>query len=473
MPPSCTLPIPELPPIQIELGWLTKSLQNLNPLKAPGPDGISPTVLRSTASSIAPPLLRVMNLSLLHGSLPLDWKLSNITPVFKSANRTDIKNYRPIALTSIVCKILERAVANNINEHISSNCLGNDEQHGFTAHKSCVTQLTNAIYDWATIMDKPRPPRIDIAFLDFSKAFDVMPHHTILNKLAENFNIRGQTWYWLKAFLTGRFQRVMYQGALSSMSPVTSGVPQGSVLGPLLFNLFISDISHSLNSKCLLFADDTLIYRPIQSPADELSLQADLDAIDLWSVANGMKINTNKSMIMHMTRSTKTLALPEYSIHGSSLKITATYKYLGVVINHNLTWSDHVNSVVSKANRTLGFIWHTAGGTSPTALMSLYRSLVLPILEYGLPAWCPYTTTLSAKLERVQRRATRMFLRQQRGAMSYEDRLKTLNWQTLESRRQRLIVQFTTCCLFGLINCPIINLNTSVNTWHTNTLVTP
>ena len=146
-----------------------------------------------------------MNLSLLHGSLPLDWKLSNITPVFKSANRTDIKNYRPIALTSIVCKILERAVANNINEHISSNCLGNDEQHGFTAHKSCVTQLTNAIYDWATIMDKPRPPRIDIAFLDFSKAFDVMHHHTILNKLAENFNIRGQTWYWLKAFLTGRF----------------------------------------------------------------------------------------------------------------------------------------------------------------------------------------------------------------------------------------------------------------------------
>jgi hypothetical protein len=125
-------------------------------------------------------------------------------------------------------------------------------------------------------MDKPRPPRIDIAFLDFSKAFDVMPHHTILKKLAENFNIRGQTWYWLKAFLTGRFQRVMYQGALSSMSPVTSGVPQGSVLGPLLFNLFISDISHSLNSKCLLFADDTLIYRPIQSPADELSLQADL-----------------------------------------------------------------------------------------------------------------------------------------------------------------------------------------------------
>ena len=468
-PPPCTLHIPELPPIQIELGWLTKSLHNLAPHKAPGPDGISPTVLRSTASFIAPPLLHLMNSSLAHGTLPVAWKLSNVTPVFKTAKRSDIKNYRPIALTSIVCKVIERAVADSINDHVSSCCLGNEDQHGFTQRKSCVTQLTNAIFDWASIMDKPRPPRIDIAFLDFSKAFDVMPHHTLLNKLARNFNIQGQTWSWLKSFLTGRHQRVMYQGAFSSWSPATSSVPQESVLGPLLFNLFISDISQNLATKSLLFADDTLIYQPICSRQDELLLQADLDALGRWSESNGMKLNTNKS-IMHMTRSTKTIALPQYSIHGLPLTIATTYKYLGITINNSLTWNDHVNSVVAKANRTLGFIWHTAGGTSTKALMSLYRSLVIPVLEYGLPAWCPYTAALSSKIERVQRRATRMFLKQHKGAMSYENRLQKLNWQSLESRRQRLVIQFTTKCLFGLIDCRTVNSNTFVNTRHMDTL---
>ena len=156
-----------------------------------------------------------------------------------------------------------------------------------------------------------------------------------------------------------------------------------------MFDLFISDISQTLATKSLLFADD-LIYQPIGSCEDELLLQADLDAIGRWSVSNGMKLNTIKSKIMHMTRSTKTLALPQYSIHELPLTVTTTYKFLGVTMNSTLTWNDHVNSVVAKANKTLGFIWHTAGKTSAKALMSLYRSLVVPVLEYGLPAWCPY-----------------------------------------------------------------------------------
>ena len=144
-----------------------------------------------------------MNSLLENGTLPVDWKLSQITPMFKSGKRSDIKNYRPVALTSIICKVLERAVADNINDHVTSLCLANPQQHGFTAHKSCVTQLTNIIHDWASILDRPRPPRIDAIFLDFSKAFDIMPHHTLLEKLACNFNIRGPTWTWLKSFLIG------------------------------------------------------------------------------------------------------------------------------------------------------------------------------------------------------------------------------------------------------------------------------
>ena len=154
-----------------------------------------------------------------------------------------------------------------------------------------------------------------------------------------------------------------------------------------MFHLFISDISQTLPTRSLLFADDALVYQPIGSCEDELLLQADLDALGRWSVSNGMKLNTNNYQIMRMTRSTKTLALPQYSIHGLPLTVTTTYKYLGVTMNSTLTWNDHVNSVVAKANKTISFVWHTAGGTSKKALMSLYRSLVVPVLEYGLPAW--------------------------------------------------------------------------------------
>ena len=219
-----------------------------------------------------------------------------------------------------------------------------------------------------------------------------MPHHLLLDKLSRNFNIQGQTWTRLKSFLVGRQNRVMYRGALSSWThaPVTSGVPrQGSVLGPLLFNLFISDISRNVSINCLLFADDTLLYHPIFSTHDEIALQSDINAVGQWSESNGMKINIAKSKVM--TRSKKPLTLPHYTLHGLELTVTATYKYLGVIINNTLIWTDHVDAVVKKANKTLGFVWHVAGGSSTEALLSLYRSLVLPVLEYGLPAWSPYT----------------------------------------------------------------------------------
>ena len=470
-PPTCDLPIPEIQPTTVNLSWLVKSLSNLNPQKAPGHDAIPPRILKATASSIAPPLMRLMNSSLATGVVPADWKHSQITPVFKSGSRSDIKNYRPVALTSIICKLLERAVADNINDHVTTFCLDNPHQHGFTAHKSCVTQLANTIHNWATVLDKPHPPRIDVIFLDFSKAFDVMPHNILLHKLASNFNICGLTWTWIQSFLIGRQQRVAYRGCFSEWAPVTSGVPQGSVLGPLLFNLFISDISHNLSTNSALFADDTLLYQPIRSTQDELSLQSDITALEQWTHLNGMQLNIKKTKVMHITRSRKPSVLPRYILHGQSLTSTPTFKYLGVTINDSLNWNDHVDAIVAKANRTLGFIWQIAGGASTKALISLYRSLVLPVLEYGLPAWSPYTASNAAKLERVQRRASRMCLKQLKGAMPYGDRLQALNWMPLDARRLKHIVSFSIKVLFNLVDCKSVKDNTAVNTRHQDSLI--
>ena len=163
---------------------------------------------------------------------------SNITPVHKKGDKVLLTNYRPVALTSVLCKVLERIITVVLNNHLNTFALLNPYQHGFVKHRSCVTQLVNIIQSWSSTLDRRRPPRVDAVFLDMSKAFDTMPHHILLEKLATSFNVRGKLWCWVRSFLTDHKQRVLFRGGVSSWVNITSGVPQVSVLGPLLFNFF-------------------------------------------------------------------------------------------------------------------------------------------------------------------------------------------------------------------------------------------
>jgi hypothetical protein len=467
-PPTCDFPIPALSSINFSVDDIQRTLSSLPLGKAPGPDGINAKFLRNTVSTISPVLCRIFNDSIACGRLPRGWKLANITPVFKSGDRSLLSNYRPIALTSLVSKIMERLLANAVKDHLNSNCLLSDKQHGFVPNKSCVTQLMNVYHSWATTLDKRSPPRIDAVFLDMSKAFDRMPHHILVRKLASNFNIRGSLWSWIKDFLVDRQQRVTFVGMNSSWSVVSSGVPQGSVLGPLLFNLFINDISYNLSSNCVLFADDVLIYRPIRSCLDVSSLQHDLDELSTWSVSNGMTFNPTKSKIMHISRK-HSLDPPVYTLSGFPVQPTSSVKYLGVTLNAQLSWNNHVKNVVSSANRTLGLIKTIAFNSSVSAKFCLYKSLVLPILEYGMPAWLPHTSLQTQALERVQKRATRFILGQRMGEMSYPDRLKSLNWSSLSIRRNFSVLYFIIKCKFNLIHCDVADI-ISVNHRYPNVL---
>ena len=256
-------------------------------------------------------------------------------------------------------------------------------------------------------------------------------------------------------------------GSASSWSVVKSGVPQGSVLGPLLFNLFINDISDNVNSTCVQFADDILMYRPIDCNSDIIHLQDDLQHLSTWSISNGMSFNTSKSKIMHISRK-RNLALPTYFLAGDQLSAVNSVKYLGVTLSAQLTWNDHIDSVTSSANRILGLIRSIAFNASMPAKLCLYKSLVLPVLEYGLPAWLPHTRRQEDALERVQKRATQFILGQRIGEMPYHDRLVSLNWSALSNRRNYAVLSFITKCLYNLVHCDISDI--VVNTRRSDVL---
>ena len=251
------------------------ALKNLNPNKSKGPDNINGLLLKNFAQSISYPLTILFNISFRTGSLPTEWKMVNIDPVYKKGDKNCIENYRPIPLTCIVSKIFEKCIRDELLSHCKD--LIYDTQHGFMPNKSCVTQLVPFSHDISLGLNVGE--LIDVYF-DFAKAFDSINHDIILHKLKYQFGIDGHMFKFIKEYLRGRKQRVFVNRKFSSILDVKSGVPQGSILGPLLFVLVINDIHTKIsdNTQIMLYADDTKIWRHIRTPADHEILQRDIDA---------------------------------------------------------------------------------------------------------------------------------------------------------------------------------------------------
>ncbi|CAB3388812.1 Hypothetical predicted protein, partial [Cloeon dipterum] len=262
-------------------------LQQTKQNAAAGPDNVPAAILRHCAASLSISLSYIFNKSLEQGTLPVDWKTAAITPIPKDGPKDDMENYRPISITSLVGKTLERFIRDEMvkfleDEKVIPNC-----QHGFRAKRSCVTLLTGTINDWTATLDEKSGDHIHAAFLDWSKAFDKVNHARLVSKL-EHYRIKGRLLKWLENFLTGRTQFVQYRGARSEPTKVSSGVIQGSVLGPLLFNVFVSDLPDALN-KCTLvqYADDATIYKKISCQEDADEFQEELNNVDIWCANNG------------------------------------------------------------------------------------------------------------------------------------------------------------------------------------------
>lgn len=288
-------------------------------------------------------------------------------------------NYRPVSMTSVICKLMESIVRDNIVEHMIRNDLFSKHQHGFVPHRDCMTNLLTCIELWTEMIESG--DAVDVIYTDFSKAFDSVPHQRLLKKM-ESLGITGYTLDWVKAFLSDRQQCVRVEDKLSNWINVISGIPQGSVLGPILFVIFINDMPEIVDSMCQLFADDAKIFRSvhIRDEASNLKLQKDLDNVYQWSQKWQLPFNTSKCKVLHLGHNNP---CHQYKMNGQKLQNVEDEKDLGVVIDNELKFHKHTSAVAKKANSKLGLIKKSFVCLDEFTLPTLYTSLVRSHLEYG------------------------------------------------------------------------------------------
>ena len=333
--------------VSINEDMMLKALNSLDVSKSPGPDEVHPRVLKELATVLACPLTLLFNKSMSEGKLPYLWKQAEVRPIFKKGKKSNPGNYRPVSLTSILCKIFESFVRDALYSHFVNNQLLSDVQYGFCKGRSCVSQLLVTLQEWLENLDNKVP--IDALYLDLSKAFDTVPHQRLISKL-RGYGVTGNILNWITDFLKDRTQYVSVNGSRSTNSPVTSGVPQGSVLGPVLFIYYINDLPSVTHCSLKIFADDTKAFTTIKSTEDQLKLQKCLDNLTEWTDRWLLRFNSAKCKVLHLGENN-----PRYNYfikEGNTVRElleTTSEKDLGVYIDPNLTFNDHIEITVKKS----------------------------------------------------------------------------------------------------------------------------
>ena len=406
-----------------------KRLRELDPGKSSGPDNIHPAMLKELATDISEFLALFFRKSLDESDIPEIWKRANVTPIFKKGNHHEPENYRPISLTCIACKVMEKFVRDAVIEHLLGNNLISPHQHGFLPGRSTGSQLLECLENWSKLLEEGSS--VDIIYLDFRKAFDAVPHQRLLRKL-QAYGIRGKILRWIEAFLTDRKQRVVLNGESSPWLEVFSGVPQGSVLGPLCFLVYVNDIVEIVSSSIKLYADDAKVYGHVDSQQQRQVIQNDLIAIEEWSKKWQLPLNIKKCSVIHLGSKNPEY---QYQLEGRTVQKTESEKDLGVIIDSEIKFHKHNASVVKKANRVLGLIKKGFDFKDEVIVTLLYKVMVRPIIEYCNTVWGPSYKLDQRNVERVQRRASKLVPSLKH--LPYEERLERLGLPSLSYRRRR------------------------------------
>lgn len=384
--------------------------------------------------STVKPLQVLFRKSLDTGELPEAWKTANVTPIFKKGTKGDPANYRPVSLTSVPCKLLESVVKDKIMAHLIENDLIRDSQHGFMPGKSCSSNLVLFMDKITKEVDDGKS--VDIFYLDFAKAFDKVPRQRLLRKLKAK-GIDESILVWIESWLTGRTQKVSIQGEKSGSCSVESGVPQGTVLAPTLFTVFIDDLEteperRQLDVLIVKFADDTKGAKVIQSLADRDKLQEALDCLCDWADTWGMTFNVAKCKVMHVGKNNPCY---EYYMRGVKLNVTEEERDIGVVFTKNLKPAVQCGKAAGRATSVLHQLKNIFHYRDRFTFVQLYKQYVRPHLEFSTPAWSPWNQGDKDVLEKVQEKAIRMVAGLK--GTTYEDKCRELGLESLEVRRDR------------------------------------
>ena len=416
----------------------------LKTASAAGADGVPAALLKICRKELSRPLYLLWRASLDQGLIPADLLLVLISPVHKGGSRGLPKNYRPVALTSHIVKVFERVVRRSLVKHLEDNDLLPHGQHGFRAFRSTLTQLLSY---WDTILGELEQGNgVDVVYTDFSKAFDKVETGVLIHKL-KDCGISGRVGCWIAAFLdsSARKQAVAVDGRVSTLSPVVSGVPQGTVLGPVLFLIHIRDIADGLSERTTAssFADDTRIQRGIHSLEDCSTLQSDLDIVYSWASQVNMHFNNDKFECMRLwPNSSSTPHFDYLGPGGEVIEVKENIKDLGVHLSSDLTFKVHIEKTVAGASKMSGWGLRTFRRRSQSTMKAIWKSLVQPKLDYCSQFWSPGDQESINRLESVQRH----FLSKVAGPgvsdLDYWEKLKEFRVSSQERRRERYMAIF-------------------------------
>ena len=418
-----------------------------------GADMVPSFLLRDCKHIFARPLSIIINISIKSGRFPDRWKIARICPVHKKGDASRISNYRPISILSNFSKVYEQylyiAIYYNVCRYMSPH------QHGFMTGRSTVTNLATISQYICEVLD--RRGRVDVVYTDFTHAFDTINHDLLLNKL-RSFGFAPQSLRIVESYLSGRRSYVSYNGFDSRTFGVSVGVPQGSNLGPLLFNLFVNDVLELFTCEVLGYADDLKLYAEIASPADALHLQDNLEMLVDWCHNNGLVLNIGKCCVVTYTRSSSPAGM-RYEIAGEVLQSKSSFCDLGVMFDSKFRFVEHIESVCTRAHRTLGFIMRVSRNfRSVATIKSLYYAYVMSKLEYASLIWSPIYTSHSLQLERIQRKMLKYISFRIDGTYpvngtGHPELLVRHGMSSLTERRDNAFVKFLIKLMKGDIDC--------------------
>lgn len=462
--PSGKLDYSTIPPSSVKsllLSSINESevLCNLLKIKSnftSGPDHIPGFILHDYAEFLAFPLTVIFNLCLNKSTFPSSWKLSRVCPVFKKGARSDVINYRPIAIISNFSKVFELLLSTVISHHVKH--MLSIRQHGFMRGRSTATNLITISQAISESIDNHS--QLDVIYTDFSKAFDRLDHGILLRKL-DSFGFSVDLVMLFESYLVGRRQFVSLNGFNSVVFPTSSGVPQGTVLGPLLFNLFIDDIFKVITVSCLGYADDLKIYHQVTNFQDCQLLQSNLSSLDQWCLMNKLYLNVDKCLVMSFTKKTKPIVY-KYCISGFPLDRPLFVKDLGVTFDSKLSFNMHINNITSNAYKMLGFLMRCSSDFRRNETFKvIFESYVRSKLEYCSIVWCPNYAVSINKIERILRLFLK-FLTFKRTSVyppvgyPQDDLLRFHNVLSLKRRRHLASVIFAYKLFNNFLNCPEI-----------------